>query len=91
MTENTSLDGKIRKWIETQGYPLEMTVANAFREVGFQEVTQSEYYKDLKNNSDILPLIDRFEAYYSFLENTGDEFLINRCWYSSCGHYHEEA
>jgi prolyl oligopeptidase len=34
------------------------------------------YYKDLKNNSDILPLIDQHEAYYSFIENTGDELLI---------------
>jgi len=39
------LKTKVYKWLLKQGYPLEMTVANAFREVGFQ-VTQSEYYSD---------------------------------------------
>ena len=37
--------GKIRGWLETEGYPLEMRVAKAFREAKF-EVSSSEYYVD---------------------------------------------
>jgi hypothetical protein len=35
----------VRKWLQEQGYPLEMQAASAFREVGF-EVQQSTYYQD---------------------------------------------
>lgn len=41
----TSLDIKIKNWLETQGYPLEMNVAQAFQGVG-AHVIQSEYYVD---------------------------------------------
>lgn len=44
MMEN-DLKGKITAWLETQGYPLEMRVASALREVGF-DVSQGEYYDD---------------------------------------------
>jgi hypothetical protein len=36
---------KIRKWLDKEGYPLEMQVARTFREIGF-EVSSSEYYLD---------------------------------------------
>ena len=44
MMEN-DLKNKVTAWIETQGYPLEMRVASALREVGF-DVSQGEYYDD---------------------------------------------
>src|SRR4051794_18151031 len=45
--ENTpeALEEKILKWLKTQGYPLEMEAARAFKEAGFR-VTPSEYYCD---------------------------------------------
>lgn len=45
MGNNNDLDKKIHDWLNKQGYPLEMEVANSFQEVGFQ-VSQSEYYLD---------------------------------------------
>lgn len=39
------LKKKVTTWLETQGYPLEMRVASALREVGF-DVSQGEYYDD---------------------------------------------
>jgi len=39
------LKKKVTAWLETQGYPLEMRVASALREVGF-DVSQGEYYDD---------------------------------------------
>ena len=39
------MEDKIRKWLETQGYPLEMRVAREFKSHGFR-VLQSEYYTD---------------------------------------------
>ncbi|MCK4395306.1 MAG: hypothetical protein KAW56_14395 [Candidatus Marinimicrobia bacterium] len=41
---------KIKEWLSTQGYPLEMKVAAAFRKAGF-EVIQSHYYIDPENNN----------------------------------------
>lgn len=35
----------VRKWLEKQGYPLEMTVAKVFQEARFR-VSSSDYYKD---------------------------------------------
>ena len=43
MTED--LIAKIRKWLDKQGYPLEMKVARSFQEAGFS-VSSSEYYLD---------------------------------------------
>lgn len=43
MTED--LIPKIRKWLDEQGYPLEMNVARSFQEAGFS-VSSSEYYLD---------------------------------------------
>ena len=45
-----SLQAKVKKWLQEQGYTLEMRVAKAFREANF-EVTQSEYYKDTETDS----------------------------------------
>jgi hypothetical protein len=39
------LDEKLRSWLESQGYPLEMRVAGSFRQRRFG-VFQSEYYKN---------------------------------------------
>jgi len=39
------LQGKIRAWLDEQGYPLEMRVARTFRRAGFR-VLQSDYYRD---------------------------------------------
>lgn len=38
---------KIKNWLNTQGYPLEMIVARAFRDAGFV-TTPSEYFTDSK-------------------------------------------
>src|SRR5690348_1970744 len=35
----------VAKWLRSQGYPLEMSVARAFRQAGFR-VTQGRYYED---------------------------------------------
>lgn len=43
MTED--LINKVRKWLDTQGYPLEMKVARSFQNAGFR-VASSEYYLD---------------------------------------------
>jgi hypothetical protein len=39
------MDGKVREWLEGEGYPLEMRAASAFRSSGF-DVRQSVYYMD---------------------------------------------
>lgn len=45
MTEEHDLDNKIEKWLNEQGYPLEMSVASTLQKLGFR-VVQSEYYND---------------------------------------------
>ncbi|GAA5511224.1 hypothetical protein [Novipirellula caenicola] len=44
------MEERIREWLETQGYPLEMKVASLFRSMGFR-IVQSEYYKDAETGS----------------------------------------
>jgi len=39
---------KVREWIETQGFALEMRTASAFRKAGFDDVRQSSIYVDVK-------------------------------------------
>jgi hypothetical protein len=39
------LDAKVREWLASSGYPLEMQVAEAFRKAGFQ-ISQGIYYPD---------------------------------------------
>lgn len=41
------LETKITKWLDEQGYPLEMRVARAFHQAGFR-VLQSDFYEDPK-------------------------------------------
>lgn len=41
----SELEQKIKEWIGSQGYPVEMLVAKSFREAGFT-ATQSEYFID---------------------------------------------
>lgn len=59
MTEE--LINKVRKWIEEQGYPLEMKVARCFQNAGFR-VSSSEYYLDPEENKpreiDIIASLD---------------------------------
>jgi hypothetical protein len=45
MSEKKSLESQLKEWLETQGYPLEMEVAQEFREHGFS-VGQGSYYYD---------------------------------------------
>jgi hypothetical protein len=41
------LKKKVKSWLESQGYPLEMYVAKKFAEFGF-DIGQSVYYKDIE-------------------------------------------
>ncbi|MFF5290328.1 hypothetical protein [Paractinoplanes globisporus] len=43
-SEPDGLEGKVLSWLASQGYPLEMRLAQAFRKVA--HVTQSEFYLD---------------------------------------------
>jgi len=45
MSEPVQLRDRVQKWLETQGYPLEMRAASIFRAAGFQ-VVQSDTYVD---------------------------------------------
>lgn len=44
---NENLEARLTRWLETQGYPLEMLVAQTFQQAGAR-VIQSDYYVDLK-------------------------------------------
>jgi Holliday junction resolvase-like predicted endonuclease len=39
------MEQQIRNWLQSQGYPLEMRAAAAYRDAGFR-VVQSNYYQD---------------------------------------------
>jgi len=43
--EGDKLSDKVKAWIQSQGFPLEMQVANAFLKAGFRAV-QADYYTD---------------------------------------------
>lgn len=45
MTEKDDLKTKVSKWLNKQGYPLEMRVASTLQQSGFR-VVQSEYFSD---------------------------------------------
>jgi hypothetical protein len=40
-----SLEAKIKAWLETQGYPLEMRIAKMFRSASFTRVVESDYFE----------------------------------------------
>lgn len=42
------MEDRIRKWLEEQGYPLEMRTAAALRDAGFRPI-QSDYYRDIES------------------------------------------
>jgi hypothetical protein len=44
-SDSESLERRVAEWLDGQGYPLEMTVGQAFRKAGFF-VVQSDYYRD---------------------------------------------
>lgn len=61
----SELANKIKGWLEKQGYPLEMFVAQKFKEQGFK-IAQSVYYKDDETGkSREIDVI----AYYSYVSN----------------------
>jgi hypothetical protein len=43
------LEGRIKAWLEKQGYPFEMRVAREFKRAGFM-VETSTYYKDAEGS-----------------------------------------
>jgi len=45
MTAKDDLKTKVEKWLNEQGYPLEMRVASVLQQGGFR-VVQSEYFSD---------------------------------------------
>lgn len=44
------MEKKIREWLQSQGYPLEMRVARLFRAQGFR-IVQSEFYEDTETGT----------------------------------------
>jgi len=49
MEENQTLENRLSKWLETQGYPLEMRVERVLRKAGFKTIP-SDYYIDLQSH-----------------------------------------
>jgi hypothetical protein len=45
MKDNDNFKEKIKKWLDEQGYPLEMRIASTMQRKGFH-VVQSEYFVD---------------------------------------------
>jgi len=59
---NDDLQSQLREWLQREGYPFEMKVAQAFAKAGFA-VQQSEYYEDPETGSprevDVVATIQR--------------------------------
>jgi hypothetical protein len=72
MNGNEDLTKRIEEWLLSQGYPLEMQVASAWREGGFS-VTQSSYYSDIENTS--LREIDIVASYVDWTGCINIEFV----------------
>lgn len=49
MENNSEIEKKLKVWLNNQGYPLEMEVAESFKSAGFG-VSQSDYYPDPETN-----------------------------------------
>jgi len=49
VNKNGEIERKVTKWLENQGYPFEMTVADIFQKAGFT-VSLSDWYKDFETN-----------------------------------------
>jgi hypothetical protein len=62
------LNIKLAKWLKEQGYPLEMTVARAFRRAGLN-IVQSEYYYDPETGK------AREIDVFAFMQKRMDSFL----------------
>ena len=60
------LEGKIKAWLDNEGYPLEMRVAKSFARAGFG-VIQSEYYADPRTNTQ-----REIDLYASLQKSVGD-------------------
>jgi len=73
MSDDKDIISKVEKWINEEGYPLEMKVANAFRANGF-EVLQSYYYQDPENNT--LREIDMVAIAPEFTGITNIRFVV---------------
>ena len=50
MTSSLNIETKITEWLEKQGYPLEMLVAQAFQKEDFL-VSLSDFYEDFETKS----------------------------------------
>ncbi len=46
--EDKNMEDKIREWLESNGYPLEMEVAKSFRNISDFQVIQSHHYVDIE-------------------------------------------
>src|SRR6266498_4523901 len=49
-TDHSNLSAQVRKWVEEQGYSLEMRVAKRFQESGFA-VSQFDHFVDKESHS----------------------------------------
>ncbi|MFN8466336.1 MAG: hypothetical protein U0X20_12335 [Caldilineaceae bacterium] len=77
--DKEGLETRILNWLKTQGYPLEMWVADKLEASGFS-VTMTDYYKDPKTND--LREID--VTGMSYAEISGRESPINVCVRIEC-------
>lgn len=51
MSEQRSVEDKLREWVTTQGYPLEMRVASQFRKHANFEIRQGWHYTDAETST----------------------------------------
>jgi hypothetical protein len=71
------LDARVAEWLDTQGYPLEMRVARAFRGSRFR-VIQSEYYSDPETKS------SREIDVIASLDAAGKDYLLRVTFVVEC-------
>jgi hypothetical protein len=78
MGKEQDLVTKLRDWLDTQGYPLEMRVAQEFQSSGFT-VTQAQYYADPESSKQReIDVVARTEGEWA------DYFLLNIQFAISC-------
>jgi hypothetical protein len=78
MEKEKDIITKLREWLNTQGYPLEMRVAQEFQSSGFV-VTQSQYYADPESSTQReIDVIARKEGEWA------DYFLLSIQFAISC-------
>jgi hypothetical protein len=77
------MDKKILEWIQKQGYPLEMKVADLFKRSGFS-VIQSDYYKDIDTG------ISREIDIIAYIQKVIDNHLIRIEFIIECKTSHDK-